>query len=1166
MESFLPKVKARVLAGVPEGYDALVIAERARTAGRDSTLHVARDELRLTALAESVAFFAPDVEIIAVPAWDCLPYDRVSPHPDVVARRIDALTRLVDPPASGKCRLVITTVSAILQRVPKLESLRNAALELRIKTRLGRDKLDAFLVANGYTRAEQVMEPGEYAVRGGLIDLYPPGSEEPVRIDLFGDDIETIRSFDPVSQRTTGNRDAVSLKPMSETVLTPDSIARFRTKYRELFGAVGSNDALYESVSQGRKFLGQEHWLPLFHDGLGTILDYVPNANVSLDHDIEESVATRFETIRDYYEARRMVDAPSGGKAKLTIEDTGIVYHPVPPNLMFLDADEWVQVLAARSVTAMRSYGAADVGGMEDAGGRPGRDFADIRANPNQNVFEAFIAHITAEQGQGRRVILAGATAGSKARLAGALKDHGYTAIANVPTWSEALAADKSQLAVLPLALERGFVTPDLAIVTEQDLLGDRLVRSAKKKRRADAFIADATQIAEGDLLVHVEHGIGRYEGLETLTVGGAPHDCLRLTYLGNDRLYVPVENIEVLSRFGSEQAGVHLDKLGGAAWQARKAKLKQRIREMAEQLINIAAARQVKDAAVITPPEGVFDEFCARFPYAETDDQLKAIGDTLDDLTKGKPMDRLVCGDVGFGKTEVALRAAFTAAMTGMQVAVVVPTTLLARQHFKTFSERFKGFPLRVGQLSRLVTAKDAEATKAALAEGQVDVVVGTHALLAKSIKFKDLGLLIVDEEQHFGVAHKEQLKQLRAEVHVLTLTATPIPRTLQMALSGVREMSLIATPPVDRLAVRTFVLPFDPVVIREAILRERFRGGQTFYVCPRVADIDGVAERLRKLVPEVKYAVAHGRLSPTALEDVMVAFGEGKFDVLLSTNIIESGLDMPQVNTLIIHRADMFGLSQLYQLRGRVGRGKSRGYAYLTIPADRKPTVTAEKRLDVMQTLDSLGAGFSLASHDLDIRGAGNLLGEEQSGHIKEVGVELYQHLLEEAVAAARAGGEEATPATDEWSPQINTGAPVLIPDTYVKDLGIRLALYRRIGAMADRAEIEGFAAELIDRFGPLPPEVENLLDVISIKVLCRTANVEKVDAGPKGAVVSLRNSTFPNPGALVDFIAKSSGTVKLRPDQKIVFIRPWETPSARVKGLQSVLGQMAALAKVA
>lgn len=1167
MDGFLQKIEARVLHGVPEGYDAWLLAERANEARRDSTLHIARDEIRLTALAETVAFFAPNIEVITIPAWDCLPYDRVSPNAEVMARRIDAFTRLTDPPKGDTPRLIITTVSAALQRVPKASTLRNSAFEIKTRGVMERKAFDSFLAANGYVRAEQVMEPGEYAVRGGLIDLFPPGVTEPVRIDLFGDEIETIRTFDPVTQRTTGSRETVSLKPMSETVLNPDSIARFRTRYRELFGAVGIEDSLYESVSEGRNFLGQEHWLPLFHDGLDTVLDYVPTASISLDHDIEESVGVRLETIRDYYEARRLVDASTEKSTKLSIQESGIVYHPVPPDLLFLGQEELARILARRSVTAFRAYGGADVGEIEDAGAKLGRDFGDVRARPTENVYEAFVAHVKAEQNLGRQVVLAAASAGSKSRLLGVLKEHGLAQVADVESWSALSETNNSLMAAICLPLERGFTTPSLALITEQDLLGDRLVRAARKRRRADAFIADASHISEGDLVVHVEHGIGRYEGLETLTVGGAAHDCLQLTYAGKDRLYVPVENIEVLSRFGSEQAGVQLDRLGGAAWQSRKAKLKERIRDMAEQLINIAAARQVKDAPEVSPPDGVFDEFCARFPYVETDDQMKAISDTLDDLTKGLPMDRLICGDVGFGKTEVALRTAFVAAMTGLQVAVVVPTTLLARQHFKTFTERFSGFPLKTGQLSRLVSAKDTETVKQGLADATVDVVIGTHALLAKNISFKNLGVLIVDEEQHFGVAHKERLKQLRSEVHVLTLSATPIPRTLQMALTGVRELSLIATPPVDRLAVRTFVLPFDPVVIREAILRERFRGGQTFYVCPRVADINEIAQRIDTLVPEVKYAVAHGQMRPNELEDVMTAFADGKFDVLLSTNIIESGLDMPQVNTIIIHRADMFGLSQLYQLRGRVGRGKSRGYAYLTLPANRKPTANAEKRLDVMQTLDSLGAGFSLASHDLDIRGAGNLLGEEQSGHIREVGVELYQHLLEEAVAAARAGDAPDIDApADEWSPQINTGAPVLIPDSYVADLGIRLSLYRRIGGLVAREEIDGFAAELIDRFGPLPPEAENLLDVVAIKTLCRKANVEKVDAGPKGAVVTLRNNTFPNPSGLVEFISKQSGTVKLRPDHRLVFTRLWETPGARVKGLQAVLGEMAALASEA
>ncbi len=561
------------------------------------------------------------------------------------------------------------------------------------------------------------------------------------------------------------------------------------------------------------------------------------------------------------------------------------------------------------------------------------------------------------------------------------------------------------------------------------------------------------------------------------------------------------------------------------------------------------------------------WDEFCARFPFAETEDQQRAIADVLEDLSAGRPMDRLICGDVGFGKTEIALRAAFVVAMSGAQVAVVVPTTLLARQHYRTFRDRFAGLPVRIGQLSRMVNARDAAAVKAGLKDGSVNIVIGTHALLAKGVEFGDLGLVVVDEEQHFGVAHKEKLKALKTDVHVLTLTATPIPRTLQLALTGVREMSVIATPPVDRLAVRTFIMPWDGVVLREAIQRERFRGGQVFCVVPRIEDLDKTAARLREIVPEARLAQAHGRLSATELERVMTEFGDGKADILLSTNIVESGLDMPAVNTLVIHRADMFGLAQLYQLRGRVGRGKLRGYAYLTWPQGHRLSAAAEKRLEVMQTLDNLGAGFTLASHDLDIRGAGNLLGDEQSGHIREVGIELYQQMLEEAVADLKAGqgrrGAEA--AERDWTPQINLGLPVLIPETYVPDLPVRLGLYRRIGGLASDREVDAMAAELADRFGPLPPEVENLLQVVSIKRLCREAGVEKLDAGPKGVVLGFHRNQFANPGGLIAWVQAQKGQVKLRPDHKLALPREMELPQ-RIKAARDMLGALARVARQA
>jgi transcription-repair coupling factor (superfamily II helicase) len=1160
LEEFLDAPGRVTVAGAPEGVDALVVAQLAQAGGGREVLHVARDDGRMARMAEALAFFAPDVEILEFPGWDCVPYDRVSPNVDVVAKRIDTLVRLsagpADPATGQGARVVLTTVAALLQRVPPRELLAGSSFSARVGGRMDVDGVVSFLNRNGYTRADTVMEPGEFAVRGGIVDLFPPGTPEPVRLDFFGDELESIRSFDPMNQRTTGKLNSFALAPVSEVLLDEGSIGRFRSGYREMFGNPSGSDPLYEAISTGVKFTGMEHWLPLFHDGLDTLFAYVPEAVVVLDHQAEEAREARHALVLEYYDARRTITGAG-------LAESGMVYHPVPPPKLYLEKDEWDRLLASRPSYALTPFAAPEgVNRTIDVEGRAGRDFGDVRARPGANVYDALKDHIDGEMAVGRRVVVAAWTAGSRDRLCHLLNDHGLKAVTAVDGWPEAQALGKAKVPMVVLGLDHGFTLPDLALITEQDLLGDRLARPARKKKKGSQFIAEAAALAEGDLVVHVEHGIGRYDGLVTLQVGGAPHDCLRVLYDGGDKLFVPVENIDVLSRYGSEDAGVQLDKLGGAAWQARKAKLKKRIRDMADQLIAIAAQRQMRTADSLAPPEGLWDEFCARFPYAETEDQSRAIEDAIADLQSGRPMDRLVCGDVGFGKTEVAMRAAFVAAMAGMQVAIVVPTTLLARQHYRNFFERFKGLPVNVEQLSRLVTAKHASEVKKGIAEGTIDIVVGTHALLAKGITFKRLGLLIVDEEQHFGVAHKERLKQLKSDVHVLTLTATPIPRTLQLALTGVKEMSVIATPPVDRLAVRTFVLPFDPVVVREAILRERYRGGQVFYVCPRLADIDRVADRIAKLVPEVKCAVAHGRLTPTELEEVMTAFGDKQYDVLLSTNIIESGIDMPSVNTLIIHRADMFGLGQLYQLRGRVGRSKTRGYAYFTLPTEKVLSKAAEKRLQVMQALDTLGAGFQLASHDLDIRGAGNLLGEEQSGHIREVGIELYQQLIEEAVAAAK-GGDGAM-AAEEWSPQITIGTPVLIPETYVHDLSVRLSLYRRIGGLSDAAEIDALAAELVDRFGKLPPEVENLLQVVAIKVACKQANVEKVDAGPKGAVITFRNNFFPNPAGLVQLISQQLGTAKLRPDHKLVFIRTWEESKQRVSALQKLMGKLVEIAK--
>ena len=1110
--------------GAPEGFDALLLARR-RAEQAGALIHVARDDARMARLAEALAVFAPEVEILRLPAWDCLPYDRVSPNAEIVSERIATLARLLEPGAQP--RIVLTTVNALVQRVPPREAFRGAALTLRQGEDAPLEGIIGFLEANGYNRAGTVMEPGEYATRGGILDLFPAGEPEPVRLDLFGDTIESLRRFSPITQRSSVKLTELVLRPVSEVPHDKASISRFREAWRDLFGPAAASDPLYQSVSEGRRYPGIEHWTPLFHERMETLLDYMDDAFITLDHQSGEVLDARLEMIADHEEARR---APA--------RDGEVPYRPLAKERLYLDRADWDAMISAGPTAIFSPYAQPDGAPGIDAGGRSGPVFTKAGAGVGETMVSQLKANVAGSAGQKRRTVIAAWSRGSRERIAHLLRENDLS-VEPVESWADALRQPHKTPAIITLGLERGFVAGDVAVIGEQDLLGERIARPPRRRKRADQFIAEATEIAEGDLVVHQEYGIGRYDGLETLRIGPAPHDCLRLIYDNLEKLYLPVENIELLSRFG-EGNGVALDKLGGAGWQSRKAKMKQRIRDMAGELIRVAAARRVRETPLLAPPDGEWQEFVARFPFVETEDQARAIADVLEDLASGRPMDRLVCGDVGFGKTEVALRAAFVAAMSGAQVAVVVPTTLLARQHTRTFAARFAGLPIKVAQLSRMVNAKDAAETKRGLADGSVNIVIGTHAILAKGIEFADLELLIVDEEQHFGVSHKEKLKMLKADVHVLTLTATPIPRTLQLALTGVREMSLIATPPVDRLAVRTFISPFDSVIIREAIQRERFRGGQVFCVVPRIEDMDRMAERLRTIVPEARMVQAHGRLAPTELERVMTEFSDGKHDILLSTNIVESGLDIPSVNTLVIYRADMFGLGQLYQLRGRVGRGKQRGYAYLTWPNNQRLSAAAEKRLDVMQTLDQLGAGFTLASHDLDIRGAGNLLGDEQSGHIREVGIELYQQMLEDAVVEMRAEKGRKKAEDRDWTPNIQLGLPVLIPEAYVADLPVRLGLYRRIGTLASDAESEAMAAELVDRFGKLPAEVENLLQVVTLKRMCRQAGVEKLEAGPKGMVLQFRGNAFRNPAGLIAWLGRSKHAIKLRPDHKLALVK--------------------------
>ena len=959
--------------------------------------------------------------------------------------------------------------------------------------------------------------------------------------------LDDARGFDPVTQRTTEKLKGVELAPVSEVILDEAAITRFRQNYRIEFGSGGAEDPLYEAVSAGRKQAGMEHWLGFFHEKLETIFDYLPDASVMLDDQIAAQQESRWEGIADQYDTRR--------EAMTRRDRLDSVYKPAPPQLLYLNPEGWEAVLKPLRVLRLQVIPAPPGPGILNAGGRVGRNFAPERKVENVSLFSALKDHVQARLADGP-VVIASWSEGARERLRGLMEDEGLIGAKLIGSARE--IGPGVNLTVWPL--DEGFEAPrdggEMTVISEQDVLGERLVSKPRRKRKAENFLTEHTTLSPGDLVVHVDHGVGRYKGLETVTALGAPHECVLLEYAGGDRLYLPVENIELLSRYGHEEG--LLDKLGGGAWQAKKAKLKERIRQIADKLMRIAAERHLRNAPILEAPHHEWESFAARFPYTETDDQMSAIEDVVDDLKSGTPMDRLVVGDVGFGKTEVAMRAAFVAAQSGMQVAVIAPTTLLARQHYKTFAERFRGTALNVKPLSRFVSAKEATKTREGLRDGTVDIVIGTHAVLAKSVKFANLGLLVIDEEQHFGVQHKERLKEMRSEIHVLTLTATPIPRTLQLSLTGVRDLSIIGTPPVDRLAIRTYVSEFDTVTVREALLREHYRGGQSFYVVPRISDLPEIEEFLQTHVPEVKYLVAHGQMAAGELDDRMNAFYDGKYDVLLATTIVESGLDIPTANTMVIHRADMFGLSQLYQIRGRVGRAKTRAYCYLTTKPRMPLTPQAQKRLRLLGSLDSLGAGFNLASQDLDLRGAGNLLGEEQSGHIREVGYELYQSMLEETISKLKSG-ELTETADGDWSPQINLGVPVMIPDSYIPDLDVRLGLYRRLSSLTTKVELEGFAAELIDRFGELPKEVNTLLLVVRIKAMCKRAMIAKLDAGPKGATVQFHNDKFPNPQGLVEFLTAQRDLAKVK-DNKLVIRRDWKNDKDKIKGAFAIARDLA------
>ncbi len=1100
---------------VPEGSEPLLINEISENSN-NNILIIARDLKRYQQLKDGLEFFL-NKDILFYPQWDCVPYDRISPNKLITSKRLETLSRLSNE--KDKSKIILTTIQASCQRTLSLDEVKNKFISLKPGEVIDINNLVNFFVSNGYEKTPTVREHGEFSVRGGIIDFYSP-LNKPIRLDLFGNTIDSIKSFDLITQRSLELLKEIFVYPASEIILNDKTIENFRINFNKKFGSQKEKVKIYDSISEGISYPGMEHWLPFFYNQTGSIFDYIDKPIILLDHLYDSSLEDFLETVNDHFQSRKDYDDNKLSK----VENK---YFSIEPSNLYQNKEEYNKNLRSRNCIRISPFKKPDAINLN---GKASSKYSNIKSNrSDSSSYENLKSDILDFTKKNKKIIIACSSLGSSERVSKILINNGI--LSNFKNLESFKNIDQKNIYLTVLNLNSGFHFDDYIFISEQDIFGEKFYRP-RIIRKAENFIREISSVMPGDAVVHVDHGIGRFENLSTLEINNAKHECLLIKYANDDKLYLPVENIEVLSRYGSDISDEMLDKLGGISWTTRKENLKKKIKFLAEELISVAAKRQLSKAEMFNVPEDFYEEFCSRFSFEETNDQLNAINDVLNDLEKGLPMDRLICGDVGFGKTEIALRASFLAAMSGKQVSILAPTTLLARQHYETFKERFKGFPINVFELSRLTPKKDSVIKS--INSGSCDIVIGTHSLLGEKINFSDLGLLIIDEEQHFGVKHKEKIKKLRDNVHVLTLTATPIPRTLQLAMTGVRDLSIIASPPIDRRAIETYVFPNDPLVVKEALLRERHRGGQSFYVVPRISDIEDIEEYFKEFIPEINYITVHGQMPSKQIEDRINDFYMGSYDVLISTTIIESGLDIPNANTLIIHRSDMFGLSQLYQIRGRVGRSKVKAYAYLTYKEHKKLGKNALKRLEVLQSLDSLGAGFNLASYDLEIRGSGNLLGEEQSGQIKEVGIELYQNMLEETIDELKNTTQKSK--NNQWSPKISLPLSILIPEDYISDLTIRMEIYKRLSSIILEEEIDEIAAELIDRFGSLPQEVETLIDTIGLKNLCKKTNIEKIDCGNNGFLISFKNNTFSNPAELIKYINNKKNYISIRPDQRL------------------------------
>ncbi|EGQ9701203.1 transcription-repair coupling factor [Vibrio parahaemolyticus] len=1122
------------LGNLPGAALPLAIAELAKQHSSHSLLVVPDPQIALKLQAEIEQF--TDQPVSLFPDWETLPYDNFSPHQEIISDRIARLYQL--PNQRGG--VTIVPVSTVLQRQSPREFLLQHTLMVKTGDNFSLENLRVQLENSGYRHVDQVFGPGEYASRGSILDLFPMGSADPYRIDFFDDEIDTIRTFDPENQRSIEDIQQIQLLPAHEFPTTKEAIEDFRTRWRTQFEARREPESIYMQVTKGTWPAGIEYWQPLFFDHTETLFDYLPEDSQLITYgDIEAAVDTFLNDVEYRYDQKKIDPLrPLLAPHDLWLKKDELFAHfkQLPQAQLSL---EKVVKRAGRQNLAVQTL--AELG-VQQQNKEP---LSRLRQFSEQ--FTGKI--IFSVESEGRREALTELLQGIKVRPV--VQESLY----------HALESDHRFTLILGSA-EHGFIHDELnfALICESDLLGDRVIQRRRKDKKAvnsDTVIRHLAELKPGQPVVHIDHGIGRYIGLQTLEAGGMKTEYVTLEYQNDAKLYVPVSSLNLISRYsGGAEETAPLHKLGGEAWSKARRKAAEKVRDVAAELLDVYAKRELKPGFKFALDRGQYATFKATFPFEETDDQAMAINAVLSDMCQAKAMDRLVCGDVGFGKTEVAMRAAFVATDNSKQVAVLVPTTLLAQQHFENFRDRFANLPIRVEVLSRFKSAKEQKVILQDVADGKVDIVVGTHKLLSSDIKFKDLGLLIVDEEHRFGVRQKEKVKAMRADVDILTLTATPIPRTLNMAMSGMRDLSIIATPPARRLAIKTFVREREESVVREAVLREIMRGGQVYFLHNQVETIEKTAEDLQKLIPEARITVAHGQMRERELERIMNDFYHQRFNVLVCTTIIETGIDVPTANTIIMDRADNLGLAQLHQLRGRVGRSHHQAYAYLLTPHPKAMTKDAIKRLDAIASLEDLGAGFTLATHDLEIRGAGELLGDEQSGQIQSVGFTLYMEMLEQAVEALKEGKEPSLDDLLREQTEVELRIPALLPDDYIPDVNTRLSMYKRIASVSDSDELSELKVELIDRFGLLPDAAKNLLAVSELKFASGSIKAKKIEAHDKGGFIEFYPDADINPAYLVKLLQSQPQKFAMEGPTKFKFSVPLADRRKRIQFVQDLL----------